>query len=51
MTVAFQVFQYELDYLGASQNRLQIEGTLLGLQAQAKLYDDAPVSAAQVSVQ
>jgi nucleoside phosphorylase/outer membrane protein TolC len=41
MTVAFQVFQYELDYLAAAQTRLQIEGTLLGLRAQAKLYAES----------
>lgn len=40
MTIAFQVFQYELDYMAAAQARLQIEGTLLGLRAQARLYAD-----------
>ena len=38
LTVAFQVFQYELDYLSATQTRLQIQGTLLGIRAQMKLY-------------
>ena len=38
MTIAFQVFQYELDYLNAAQNRVQIETALLALRAQLKLY-------------
>jgi len=37
-SVAFQVFQYELDYLTTEQNRLQLQGQLLGLRAQSKLY-------------
>ena len=38
LTVAFQVFQYELDFLSAAQARLQIEGILLGIRAQMKLF-------------
>jgi hypothetical protein len=38
LTIEFQVFQYELDYLNASLARVQIEGMILALRAQMKLY-------------
>lgn len=38
LTISFQVFQYELDYLNAALARVQIEGQLLGTWAQLKLY-------------
>jgi outer membrane protein TolC len=38
LTIEDQVFQYELDFLNASLARVQIEGLILGLQAQAKLF-------------
>jgi outer membrane protein TolC len=38
LTVADQVFQYELDYFNASLNRMQLVGQLLGLRAQMKMY-------------
>lgn len=39
LTVAFQVFQYELEYLSASLARLQLEGNLLGIRAQMRFYE------------
>jgi outer membrane protein TolC len=41
LTVEDQVFQYELDYLNASLARVQIEGLILGLRAQTKLFAEA----------
>jgi outer membrane protein TolC len=38
LTIEDQVFQYELDSLNASLARAQIEGMILGLRAQMKLY-------------
>jgi hypothetical protein len=38
LTIEDQVFQYELDYLNSSLNRVQIEGMILALRAQMKLY-------------
>src|SRR5262249_11029267 len=38
LTVAFQVFQYELDYLNAALARVQLQGLILGLRSQLKLY-------------
>jgi outer membrane protein TolC len=38
LTIEAQVFQYELDYLSAIQNRVQLEGTILGVLTQMKLY-------------
>jgi outer membrane protein TolC len=38
LTIAFEVFQYELDLLNASLTRLQIQGLLLGIKTQMKLY-------------
>jgi outer membrane protein TolC len=40
LTIAYQVFQYELDYLSSALNRVQLEGLILGLRAQMKLYED-----------
>jgi outer membrane protein TolC len=42
LTIEDQVFQYELDYLGAALNRVQMEGLVLGLRAQMKLFGGAP---------
>ena len=39
LTIAFQVFQYELDYMSASLARVQIEGMLLGTWSQLKLFE------------
>jgi hypothetical protein len=38
LTIEDQVFQYELDYLNSSLNRVQIEAMILALRAQMKLY-------------
>ncbi len=38
LTVEAQVFQYELDYLSAGLARVQLEGAILGLRSQMKLY-------------
>jgi outer membrane protein TolC len=42
LTIAFQVFQYELDFLSGALARLQIEGNLLGVITQMKLYGSEP---------
>jgi len=38
LTIEDQVFQYELDYLNSSLAKAQMEGLILGLRAQMKLY-------------
>lgn len=41
LTIEDQVFQYELDSLNASLARVQIEGLILGIRAQMKLFGSA----------
>jgi outer membrane protein TolC len=41
LTIAYQVFQYELDYLSAARDRIQAAGQVLGLNAQFKLYSQS----------
>ncbi len=38
LTIEDQVFQYELDYLNSTLTRVQIQGMILALRAQMKLY-------------
>jgi hypothetical protein len=38
LTTAYQLFQYELDYLNSEMAKIQLEGLILGLEAQMKTY-------------
>jgi hypothetical protein len=38
LTTAYQIFQYELDYLNSELARIQLQGLILGLSAQMKTF-------------
>ncbi len=42
LTIGDQVIQYELEYLASTLALVQTEGTILGLRAQMRLYEEAP---------